>query len=158
MRQREIMYKTDTRKNKLSRATFLLPFWETECLISWCLLCSAIWHRLIESFCFPGHPVNKHWWERKGEWSYNSLMRLLWHGLLACGTASCRVPGCMLSTCRQTTEASIRNGGWSLGTGHPSTPLATWSHQATLLLYDETAEGANGIGQIRNWSPVSTPV
>lgn len=53
----------------------------------------------------------------------------------------------MLSICQQGTEASIQNGGWSLGTGHVSTPLVTWCHQAALLLYDETTEGANGIRQ-----------
>lgn len=77
---------------------------------------------MTQKACSPCHSVNKHWWERKGDWSYDRLMRLLWHGLLVWGTASCRVSGCTFHICQPVTEARALNGGWSSGTG-----LAPWS-------------------------------
>lgn len=86
------------------------------------LPCGTAWQKA----CSPGHPVNKHWWERKGEWSYGRLMRLLWHGLLPWGTAPHRVSGCLVHICQPMTEARAQNGGWSSGTG-----LAPWSMKKT---------------------------
>lgn len=80
-----------TRKNKVSRAIFSpsSPILRSRTLdLTSSVLCHMAEADKRECFCLPSHPVNKCWWERKREWSYDSLMRLLHHGLLKSGSAS----------------------------------------------------------------------